>query len=222
MNLRKKVVSLQKTAVFASLGLAGAILASPASAQLNPNPSIFNEPPYNRSSSPAPSAPSTEIPAEMPAEMPEEMPTEMPEDAAATTGNSIVDVAVSNGSFEILTAALTAAGLTDVLSGEGPFTVFAPTDEAFAALPEGTVEELLKPENREALVQILSYHVIPGQVTSDQLSSGEVATVAGPPVNIMLEGDGVMVNNATVVQPDVMAGNGVIHVVDQIILPPNL
>ncbi len=137
-------------------------------------------------------------------------------DAATAT---IVDVAVEAGSFTTLTQALEAAGLVDVLSGEGPFTVFAPTDEAFAALPEGTLEELLLPENREQLIQILTYHVVPGEVLSTSLEAGEVTTVEGSPVEISLA-DGVMVNDANVVTADIEASNGVIHVIDKVILPP--
>lgn len=141
--------------------------------------------------------------------------------AADAAEPSLVDVAASAGSFQILTAALEAAGLVDTLSQEGPFTVFAPTDEAFAALPEGALEELLKPENRDALVQILTYHVVPGEVTSDQIQAGEVSTVQGSSVNVAVEDGMVMVDDAKVVQPDIKAGNGVIHVIDKVILPEN-
>jgi uncharacterized surface protein with fasciclin (FAS1) repeats len=109
--------------------------------------------------------------------------------------------------------------LTDTLSQAGPFTVFAPTDAAFAALPPGTVEELLKPENKALLTKILTYHVLPGKVTSTQLSSGSVATVEGSSVKVKKGTDGVMVNNAKVVQPDIQATNGVIHVIDKVIVP---
>jgi uncharacterized surface protein with fasciclin (FAS1) repeats len=132
----------------------------------------------------------------------------------------IVDTAVGAGSFGTLVAAVQAAGLVDTLKGEGPFTVFAPTDEAFAALPEGTVESLLQPENRDTLVAILTYHVVPGKVMSGDLSNGmEAATVQGAPVTIMTDG-GVTVNGANVVTADVEASNGVIHVIDAVILPP--
>ncbi|WP_245395632.1 fasciclin domain-containing protein [Anthocerotibacter panamensis] len=137
---------------------------------------------------------------------------------AAATGN-IVEVAVANGSFKTLAAALKAADLINVLTGEGPFTVFAPTDAAFAALPKGTVENLLKPENKAKLVQILTYHVVAGKVTSDALQSGEVKTVEGSPVKVVVEGKNIMVNNAQVTLPDVEASNGVIHVIDKVILP---
>ena len=137
-----------------------------------------------------------------------------------TGQQTVVDIAASQDSFKTLTAALKAAGLEEVLQGKGPFTVFAPTDEAFAALPEGTVEELLKPENKDKLVKILTYHVVPGAVTSTSLKAGEVATVEGSPVTIQL-GESVKVNDARVVTPDIKASNGVIHVIDKVILPPN-
>ena len=131
----------------------------------------------------------------------------------------IVDTAVNAEGFETLVAAVEAAGLVETLKGEGPFTVFAPTDEAFAALPEGTVEDLLLPENKDQLTAILTYHVVPGKVMSGDLSDGmTAATVEGSEVTIMTEG-GVMVNDATVVQPDIEASNGVIHVIDKVIMP---
>ena len=139
--------------------------------------------------------------------------------AGAHEGKDIVDTAVDAGSFSTLVAAVEAAGLVDTLKGEGPFTVFAPTDDAFAALPEGTVENLLLPENKEQLVQILTYHVVPGKVMSGDLSNGmEAATVEGSDVTIMTEG-GVMVDDANVTTPDVEASNGVIHVIDKVIMP---
>jgi uncharacterized surface protein with fasciclin (FAS1) repeats len=139
---------------------------------------------------------------------------------AIVHAQDIVDVAVGAGSFNTLVAAVQAAGLVDTLKGEGPFTVFAPTDEAFAALPEGTVESLLQPENRDTLVSILTYHVVPGKVMSGDLTNGmEAATVQGAPVTIMTEG-GVTVNGANVVTADIEASNGVIHVIDAVILPP--
>ncbi len=131
----------------------------------------------------------------------------------------IVDTATEAGSFETLLAAATAAGLVDTLKGEGPFTVFAPTDEAFAALPAGTVEDLLKPENKEQLVDILTYHVLPGKVMSTDLSDDMAATtVEGGDIMIDLD-NGVMVNDATVTQADIEASNGVIHVIDKVIMP---
>ncbi len=132
----------------------------------------------------------------------------------------IVDIAVSNGSFNTLVAAVTAADLVDTLKSEGPFTVFAPTDEAFAALPAGTVESLLLPENKDTLVSILTYHVVPGAVTSDQLAGQHlsVATVNGAEVQI--DGrNGVKVNDSTVTAADIIASNGVIHIIDSVLLP---
>lgn len=132
----------------------------------------------------------------------------------------IVDTAVAAGNFTTLAAALTAAGLVDTLKGEGPFTVFAPTDAAFAALPAGTVEDLLKPENKDKLVAILTYHVLPGKVMSTDLSEGLMAkTVNGAEVTITLDG-GAKVNGAVISTADILASNGVIHVIDSVILPP--
>ena len=131
----------------------------------------------------------------------------------------IVDTAAEAGSFTTLLAAAEAAGLVETLKGEGPFTVFAPTDEAFAALPEGTVETLLKPENKGQLVAILTYHVVAGKVMSTDLSNDMAApTVQGGDLKIMTEG-GVTVNGANVVTADIEASNGVIHVVDAVLLP---
>lgn len=135
---------------------------------------------------------------------------------------TIVEVAASNSSFKTLTAAVKAAGLTQELSGKGPFTVFAPTDAAFAALPEGTVEKLLKPENKAALRKLLTYHVVPGEVESTELKTGRVKTVEGAPVAVRVNGSSVMVNDAKVTTPDIKAENGVIHVIDKVILPPDI
>ena len=132
----------------------------------------------------------------------------------------IVDTAVANGSFTTLAAALTQAGLIETLKGEGPFTVFAPTDAAFAALPAGTVEDLLKPENKDKLVAILTYHVVPGKVMSTDLVEGmKAATVNGAEVTITLDG-GPKVNGAVISMPDVAASNGVINVIDTVLMPP--
>ncbi len=131
----------------------------------------------------------------------------------------IVATAAQAGQFNTLAAALKAAGLVEVLQGDGPFTVFAPTDEAFAALPEGTLEMLLLPENKDKLVQILTYHVVPGKVMSGDLESGMVKTVEGSKVNVKVSNEGVKVGSAKVVKADVPASNGVIHVIDTVILP---
>ncbi len=133
---------------------------------------------------------------------------------------NIVDVAVEAGSFGTLAAALEAAGLVETLQGEGPFTVFAPTDDAFAKLPEGTVESLLMPENKDQLTAILTYHVVAGSVMAEQVVSlDEAQTVNGQSVSISVDGATVMVDDANVVSTDIMASNGVIHVIDSVILP---
>jgi uncharacterized surface protein with fasciclin (FAS1) repeats len=133
---------------------------------------------------------------------------------------TIVDVAVANGSFKTLVAAVQAAGLAETLSGPGPFTVFAPTDAAFAALPAGAVDDLLKPENKDKLVSVLTYHVVPGKVMSGDIAGKvmDVATVQGSKVHIDAT-DGVKVGSGTVVAADVAADNGVIHVIDAVIMP---
>jgi uncharacterized surface protein with fasciclin (FAS1) repeats len=132
----------------------------------------------------------------------------------------IVDTAVAAGDFTTLVAAVQAAGLVETLKGEGPFTVFAPTDAAFAKLPDGTVETLLKPENKDQLVGILTYHVVPGAVKSTDLTEGmTAATVQGAPIKFTLK-DGAMVNDAKITAADINASNGVIHVIDTVILPP--
>ena len=139
---------------------------------------------------------------------------------AFAEGKDIVDTAVGAGSFTTLVAAVQAAGLVDTLKGPGPFTVFAPTDAAFAALPAGTVEDLLKPENKDKLISILTYHVVPGAVMSTDLTEGmKAATVQGGEVTITLDG-GAKVNGAVISAADIAASNGVIHVIDSVILPP--
>ena len=132
----------------------------------------------------------------------------------------IVDVAAGNENFSTLVAAVKAAGLVDTLKGKGPFTVFAPTNEAFAKLPAGTVEDLLKPENKGKLVAVLTYHVVAGKVMAADVKAGEVATVQGSKATIATDG-GVTIDGAKVVTADVAADNGVIHVIDTVILPKN-
>ncbi|MGE3889844.1 MAG: fasciclin domain-containing protein [Vicinamibacterales bacterium] len=132
----------------------------------------------------------------------------------------IVDTAVAAGQFKTLAAALQAAGLVETLKGAGPFTVFAPTDEAFAKLPKGTLEDLLKPENKAKLTAILTYHVVPGRVmAADVVKVSEAKTVQGGSIKVSTMGGGVMVDNAHVVKTDIAASNGVIHVIDAVILP---
>lgn len=149
-------------------------------------------------------------------------PAARPTNTAATTPSTsdIVDTAVGAGSFKTLAAALNAAGLVATLKGPGPFTVFAPTDEAFAKLPSGTVENLLKPENKAKLQGILTYHVVSGRVGSDTVVTLNAAkTVQGTDVKISLSGGAVMVNGAKVVKADIACSNGVIHVIDTVLLP---
>jgi uncharacterized surface protein with fasciclin (FAS1) repeats len=137
---------------------------------------------------------------------------------------TIVDVAAGNESFSTLVQAVEAAGLVETLSAEGPYTVFAPTNEAFEALPEGTLDQLLQPENQEVLTQILAYHVLPQAVPAADVATGEVETAAGAPLSITVDDASgtVMVNEAMVIQTDVEASNGVIHAIDQVLLPPDL
>jgi len=139
---------------------------------------------------------------------------------SAQAKGDIVDTAVGAGSFKTLVAAVQAAGLVDTLKGAGPFTVFAPTDEAFAKLPAGTVENLLKPENKDQLIAILTYHVVAGKVmAADVVKLSEAKTVQGSSVKIKVEDGKVKVDGATVVSADIDTTNGVIHVIDSVILP---
>ena len=142
---------------------------------------------------------------------------------ALAADKDIVDTAVAAGSFKTLVAACKAAGLVDTLKGDGPFTVLAPTDEAFAKLPAGTVESLLKPENKDKLVAILTYHVIPSKALAAdvvKLDGKTVKTVQGSPVAIKVDGGAVYINKAKVLKTDIAASNGVIHVIDTVLMPP--
>jgi uncharacterized surface protein with fasciclin (FAS1) repeats len=139
--------------------------------------------------------------------------------AADCNQKDIVAVASSAGSFNTLVAAVKAAGLVETLQGPGPFTVFAPTDEAFGKLPKGVVEDLLKPENKKKLVSILTYHVVPGKVMAADVKTMNAPTVNGKKLDLKVGANGVTVNNAKVIKTDVAASNGVIHVIDTVILP---
>ncbi|MEW5857856.1 MAG: fasciclin domain-containing protein [Cyanobacteriota bacterium] len=245
-NLIKQLTSLM--GVIGASALIG--LPADAQVNPNPEilqSDVFSKPPYNRDRSaqstprtvPSPSqgvqpkpssndgmmqSPSNSTQPNATEGMMMPAPGEGP-DPAATEGtmpssSNLVALAAQNGSFKILTAALQAAGLTETLEQQGPFTVFAPTDAAFAALPAGTVEKLLQPENKAMLVKILTYHVIPGKVSSSQLKSGEVTTVQGSPVTVKVGNDGVMVGNANVSQTNIEATNGIIHAIDKVIMPP--
>ena len=140
---------------------------------------------------------------------------------ARAAGTDIVDTAIAAGQFKTLAAALDGAGLVATLKGQGPFTVFAPTDAAFAKLPAGTVDDLLRPENKAKLAAILTYHVVPGRVTAaDVVRLKEAKTVNGETVDVRADGGSVMINDAKVTAADVAASNGVIHVIDTVMLPP--
>lgn len=142
--------------------------------------------------------------------------------SAYAADKDIIDTAVAAGQFKTLAAALTAAGLVDTLKGAGPFTVFAPTDAAFAKLPAGTVDTLLKPESKAKLTAILTYHVVAGKVmAADVVKLKEAKTVNGTMVAVKVDGGNVMINNAKVTTADIAASNGVIHVIDTVLLPPS-
>lgn len=142
---------------------------------------------------------------------------------ARAQSKDIVELAVGADNLKTLVAAVKAGGLVETLQGNGPFTVFAPTDEAFAALPAGTLEMLLKPENKDKLVAILTYHVVAGKVMSTDLSNGQKAkTVQGQNVSVAISGGTVKISGAKVIAADVKAKNGVVHIIDKVILPPNM
>ena len=246
-NKKRSSNLLKKVTYFLGIASASVLIGFPVQAQqsgggaLNPKPSIFNEPPYNRSggaatppeTSPAP-IPDATTPTTPPETSPAPTPdattpvpsTSTPETnpGASTGSENLVALAAANGSFKTLTAALKAADLTATLEGTGPFTIFAPNDQAFAALPQEALQELLKPENKALLVKILTYHVVPGKVTSTDLKSGAVKSVEGGSINVKIDAaTGVSLNDeAKVVQPDIQASNGVIHVIDKVILPPDI
>lgn len=146
--------------------------------------------------------------------------SEQPLDSAA--GGTVAEVVEENESFNTLEQAIQAAGLEETLSEPGPYTVFAPTDEAFAALPPEVLEQLLNPENQDQLRQILAYHVVPGEVTSPNVTPGEISTVAGEPITVEDNAGELSVSGANVIQPDITASNGVVHAIDQVLLPPSL
>ncbi len=138
---------------------------------------------------------------------------------AGPSDKTVVEIAAGNEDFSTLVAAVKAAGLAETLSGDGPFTVFAPTNEAFAKLPEGTVEMLLKPENKEKLAGILTYHVVAAKVMAADVKAGKVATVNGAEATITVKDGAVMIDGANVVKTDIVGKNGVIHVIDAVIMP---
>ena len=183
---------------FGTVGMVGAIAATPFAVLAQYAPSMPTMP-----TTPGASTPRT-----------------MPHSRAGT--KTIAELAATSKSFKTLTAAVKAAGLTETLSGKEPLTLFAPTDAAFAKLPKGTVEALLKPENKAKLIKLLTYHVVAGSVLSTDLKSGDVQTVEGSPVAVQVGTAGVMVNNAKVLRADVKASNGIVHVIDTVMMPPDL
>ena len=142
--------------------------------------------------------------------------------APMAAGKDIVAIASGDAQFKTLTKALGSAGLVTTLQGKGPFTVFAPTDAAFAALPKGTVDDLLKPANKAKLTKILTYHVVPGSVVSTSLKSGDVKSVEGSSLKVAVNAGKVTVGGANVVKADIKATNGVIHVIDKVLMPPDV
>ncbi|WOD40730.1 fasciclin domain-containing protein [Nodosilinea sp. E11] len=165
-------------------------------------------------------SPAVEQPAEMEQPVEEDMEPAAEAEQPATAELSIAEIAASGEDFTILTAAIEAAGLTEVLNNSDlSVTVFAPTDAAFEALPEGTLEALLLPENRDQLTQLLTYHVVDGEVRSTDLADGEVETISGSPVMVMVGDEAVTINEANVVMADIEASNGVIHVIDAVLMP---
>jgi uncharacterized surface protein with fasciclin (FAS1) repeats len=166
-----------------------------------------------------PEQPSMDVPGQPSMDMPEQPPTDVPEQPGTELAD-IVDTAVAADGFQTLVAAVKAAGLVETLKGEGPFTVFAPTDEAFANLPEGTLDDLLKPESKDKLTAILTYHVVPGQVmAADVVNLTSAKTVQGGEVAIAVDNGNVKVDEANVTATDIQCTNGVIHVIDAVILP---
>lgn len=154
------------------------------------------------------------------------VPTTSPTPNSTTSNRNLAELATAaanQGQFQTLTTAVKAAGLSDQLTTAGPYTVFAPTDAAFAELPKTTLDNLLQPANKQQLVRLLAYHVVPGRFSSNQLKSGQVKTVEGQPVNIKVDptNQTITVNDAKVTQADIPASNGIVHVVDKLILPPN-
>jgi uncharacterized surface protein with fasciclin (FAS1) repeats len=200
-------------------------VAQKSGGTLNPKPSIFNEPPYNRGGSVTPSETAPVTPDTTPETQPSETPNTTPPAPGASSNESknLLALAESNASFTTLTKALKAAGLSGALQGKDNLTIFAPTDAAFAKLPPDALQELLKPDNKEVLLKILTYHVVPGKVLSTDLKSGEVKSLEGGTINVKVDpATGVTVNDAKVTQADIKGSNGVIHAIDQVILPPDL
>jgi uncharacterized surface protein with fasciclin (FAS1) repeats len=221
-NYSKLLTKITAIMGLMSIGLLTTI-PSPAKEVRNPNsrPSIFNEPLYNRGKKPSETAPVT-TPTQPETEVPTVKPTPTAPLTETKETRNLVVLANANGSFTTLIKALAAAGLTDTLQGDGLFTIFAPTDEAFKKLPAEALRDLLKPENKEVLVKVLTYHVVSGKVLSGDLKSGEIKSLQGDPITVKVDSDGVQINDAKVIKPDIEGSNGVIHQIDNLILPPSL
>jgi uncharacterized surface protein with fasciclin (FAS1) repeats len=190
----------------------------------NPRPSIFNEPPYNRGKKPSEISPNnnptnTTTPPErtIPTTPGSTTPT-----TGTTTNKNLIALAESDSSLQTLVTALKAAGLTESLQKQGPFTLFAPTDAAFAKLPQDVLKELLLPENKEVLVMVLTYHVVPGKVLAQDLKPGEIKSLQGDKIKVTVSGKTIKVNDGKVIAADIQGSNGVIHKIDTLILPPSL
>ena len=218
-----KLLALGK--IIGIMGLTSASLlmsiASQAQEVRNPKPSIFNEPLYNRGKKPSVTTPVTK-PTQPATEIPPVKPTPTTPITEIKETRNLIVLANTNGSFKTLIKALTAAGLIDTLQGEGPFTIFAPTDAAFAELPQDAVRDLLKPENKQILRQVLNYHVVSGKVLSSDLKSGDLKSLQGDPITVKVNSNGVEVNYAKVTKADIQGSNGVIHQIDNLILPPSI
>lgn len=183
-------------------------------------PSSTSTPTPSATLTPAPSSTSTPTSTPIPESTPGSTSTpKINQGPSPSASSTIVGLASANSNLKVLTKALKASGLDKKLSEPGPFTVFAPTDKAFAALPPGALETLLKPANKQKLIALLSYHVVSGQEKSTDLKSGSVPTLAGKPVTVKVQASGVTVNNAKVIKADVIASNGVVHVIDKVLMP---
>lgn len=210
--LQSSKISKKLLAGFAGIGLVGILAACtpPETTAEAPEDTTSQAPttaePYSSESSPAVG----------------EDPVTATSEEATAGDETLAELVESGDSFNTLEQAIQAAGLEETLNEPGPYTVFAPTDEAFAALPPEVLDQLLLPENQETLRQVLTYHVVPGSVTSPSITPGEVDTVAGEPVSIEDNAGAITVDGASVVQPDIIASNGVVHAIDQVLLPPSL
>ncbi|MDJ0735378.1 MAG: fasciclin domain-containing protein [Nostocaceae cyanobacterium] len=194
---------------------------------LNPRPSILDECPYNRAACDGTGTPTRRpLPPRRPVTPPTTPPgttvPTIPPEAGRETKN-VIALAESDGQFTILVDALKKAGLIETLQGEGPFTIFAPNDEAFRKIPADALADLLKPENKEVLVTVLKYHVVPGKLEAKDLKSGQIKSLHGDPINVTVDPNtGVMVNDTKVIKADIEGSNGIIHVIPEIIIPPTL